>query len=145
MTKPGKIILSTRQQTVIELRESGLTLQQIGNYLHVSRERIRQILVEACGSSLQPVYPKAKPRSPKPRKNLLCVVCGDALGNVHSNRRLCEPCREQRHRRYIREYQQSHRIEIREYNKVYRLSVEYAVVLARYWQKQVEKRLLAKT
>ena len=34
---------------IIEMRQSGYTLQEIGDYLGVTRERVRQMLQEHCG------------------------------------------------------------------------------------------------
>jgi hypothetical protein len=64
----------------------GATLQQVGDCVGLTRERVRQLA--------DPNYRRAKtPYEPKPPRDITCIKCGNNFkGNW--NRKYCDPCRE---------------------------------------------------
>lgn len=58
---------------VLRLRETGLSLEEVGKLSNISRERVRQ-LVERYGNDAHKFHAKAKP---KPLFMIVCKQCGN--------------------------------------------------------------------
>lgn len=69
--------LEKRAKDIRRLREEGWTLQRIGDFYGISRERVRKILIKTDGPV---VYDR------------VCVRCGSDFQTTHINKIYCKHC-----------------------------------------------------